>query len=116
MRRNEAIRQQVLDGTIPSSTLPAMDLEDFRTQAEKDAVHEVEKKEVLGSSHLFSEVLFEEGKKATGVKCQHCGSTKVLISRRQSYNESSTWCGEEQGAPVMQNCLSCGKVESVRDG
>lgn len=49
-------------------------------------------------------------------QCKHCNSTKVLFSRRQTYNESSTWCAKEEGVmPVMMNCLACGAVESQRD-
>lgn len=49
-------------------------------------------------------------------QCEQCGSTKVLFSRRQTYNESSTWCGKEEGVvPVMMNCLACGAVKSQRD-
>jgi hypothetical protein len=96
----------------------------MRTQAEQESARAVEEKEILGysASHLFSDVIFEEaagrkGGAGEGVAtCPKCESTKVLFSRRQSYNESSTWCGEEQGVPVMMNCLSCGSVHSLREG
>jgi hypothetical protein len=57
----------------------------------------------------------QAGDEAAVAQCAKCGSTRVLFSRRQSYNESSTWCGEEEGVPVMLNCLACGAVESQRD-
>ena len=124
VHRNDALRKQVLDGTLPPTNLLSLPIEALRTEAEKDAAKAVETKEVLGysHSHVFSDVIFEEAAKGvagngggTGGKCRQCESTKVLFSRRQSYNESSTWCGEEQGAPVMMNCLSCGTIESIRE-
>lgn len=126
VHRNDVLRKQVLEGTLPPTKLLSLPIEALRTDAEKDAAKAVETKEVLGysHSHVFSDVIFEEAGKGvagtgggggTGGKCQKCQSTKVLFSRRQSYNESSTWCGEEQGAPLMMNCLSCGTVESIRE-
>lgn len=66
----------------------------------------------LGQQHQEAA---QAGEEAAVAQCAKCGSTRVLFSRRQSYNESSTWCGEEEGVPVMLHCLACGAVESQRD-
>lgn len=125
VKRNAGVRAKVLSGEITPAALLAMGPDDFLTKEEKeDALRKGRHSLVLSAAHTFSEVIFEaqqaaaDGDAAAGKEmatCAHCGSTKVLFSRRQTYNESSTWCGEDEGVPMVMNCLACGAVESQRD-
>lgn len=92
--------------------LRASTFEALRTQAEKASAWAVEVKNILGysSTHVFLDVICEDAtgraadQEGEGATCPQCESTNVLFYRRQSYNESSTWCEEEHGVPITMNC------------
>ena len=106
-----------------------MSAEELQTEEEQAVEREKVERVVMGPRIVLSQALFDDdddddddvGRAAAaaggggGHKCVACGSKRVLMSRRQSYNEQSTWCGEDKGASMMINCLACGKLDSQRE-